>query len=237
MSLAVAEQPEVAHFPPPPVGRDGKAIKRNLSIDSIMARTQPDRKETGNLIDFAARDHYDRLEAAVHELYQGRKELASLKAELAERERVVNETELLLSARERILDDREGLLAGSVADQDTRKLQQALKDLRQALDQANHVIEEKNHALSELRLELERQKQEWSESAPAPMADAGEGVPVTSIEDIRHPSLADQVEFLKEREAFIEESENTLFNKAQELQEWETRLQQQAHDQGPASTP
>jgi hypothetical protein len=32
---------------------------------------------------------------------------------------------------------------------------------------------------------------------------------------------------LREREAFIEESENTLFSKAQELQEWEARLQQE----------
>lgn len=56
--------------------------------------------------------------------------------------------------------------------------------------------------------------------------------PRLDVFDLRpwDPSLEEQVAFLRVLEAFIEQSENTLFEKAQSLQEWEMRLQQLEHD-------
>jgi hypothetical protein len=128
---------------------------------------------------------------------------------------VLDNRELLLSAR----------LVESVPDQKITLLEKSLNDSRHALSQANHALADMEGIISSLRAEIENIKsvslepeQEFSDEQ------------VDGYAGITDKSLAEQVAFLREREAFIEESENVLFDKAQHLQEWETRLEQQEHD-------
>lgn len=131
-----------------------------------------------------------------------------------------------------------------------------IEDLRSALDEQEEELREKQNEFARLKAETmeriraareleilldarERLLDEREESIKAQQADlavAREAPPTdttssaTGYAGITDKSLAEQVAFLKEREAFIEESENKLFDKAQNLQEWETRLQQKEHD-------
>lgn len=193
-----------------------------LSVDAILKRTRPGRQRPRNLIPFDDQEHNSpssykpESEPATH-LHEQQQHLFQLRANLVERERVVNESELLIAARERLLDNREQLLqnrlASSEGNERTTLLQRSLDETRQALTLANQAINEKDQQIADLQQQI---------AQPAPHAPATPD-PLLTVTD---SSLEEQLALLREREAFIEESENTLFAKAQELQEWETRLQQ-----------
>lgn len=215
----------VYEFPKPERNPYGPGRPDGLSIDAILQRTHPALRKANKLVDFVTPEA-----AAEQELREKENELVRQRAQLVERERVVGETELLLAARERLLDRRERELAGArpaaPSGSDTDRLEKSLQDTREALALANKALADKERALGELRGQLESLK-----SQMAALEDPDTGTKKINYDSVNDPSLTEQVAFLREREAFIEQSENTLFDKAQELQEWETRLQQQADDQ------
>jgi hypothetical protein len=194
-----------------------------LSVDAILKRTRPERRHHRNLIPF---DKQQQTEAASTEsepdptthLHEQQQHLFQLRASLAERERAINESELLMAARERLLDNREQMLQTQLAatNENDRAslLQRSLDETRQALTLANQAITEKDQQIADLQQQI----------AQSPPHNPAAPDPLLAITD---SSMEDQLALLREREAFIEESENTLFAKAQELQEWETRLQQE----------
>jgi chromosome segregation ATPase len=233
MPTGSAQVSEICLFPRSRPGPDRPAPRSGPSIEAILQRTRASRLEANNLIEFGGREHLESIQAAEIDLHAREKELVKERSDLAERERVVNETELLLAARERLLDDREAALAHATLDQDTLALRKSLTDTREALTLANNALAEKDKALASLRIEIDSLKDQLEEarSRPEPASSQSPDTHAPpSLDDISDPSLAEQVAFLREREAFIEQSENTLFDKAQALQEWETRLQQQEHD-------
>ena len=93
-----------------------------------------------------------------------------------------------------------------------------------SLDSAR-ILGQMNSELDEMRETVIRQKAEIEELKSA-STDA--------YAVVTDKSLEEQVAFLQERETFIEQSENVLFDKAQHLQEWEARLEQA--ERGQAST-
>lgn len=242
MSLTAAQStpPEQADFPDPrpnfPDPRPQAAKKKlgqdaGLSIDAIIQRTHPKKRPANSLIDLGVEECFASLEAEEGVLREREREVARLRAEADERVRVVRETEILLDAREKILNDRESILAKRLAntssDVSIAALDQSLKETRNALEEANKAMAEKEQVIAALRREME----ELKATGPTSSAAEDDGDRPLGYDDITHKSLAEQVAFLREREAFIEQSENTLFDKAQTLQEWETRLQQSEHDQ------
>ena len=227
------EQPIKADFPNPYKERGKEKGQSELSIDAILRRTHPSQRRVNSLADTGIQAQFKALETSEKALAERERGLLQLRTEVIERERIVRETEILLNARERLLDDRESVLrARHVHGSDDENLlafEKSLKDTREALAEANDALFEKETFISELRAELDELKERVANASTA-----GEPAQVSSYEAINHPSLAEQVAFLQEREAFIEQSENTLFDKAQSLQEWETRLQQNEHDQANA---
>lgn len=235
----VSELVEFPNFPPP----ERKArITAGPSIDNILRRMNPAKSQLGQVSPIPKASPLNQvvriepgvaapvapLEQERAELREQQREFAAVKAESLERIRVARELEVLLTARERLLDDREAMLSARLAEdvpeQGVSVLQKSLNETRQALNKANQSLAEKDLLIAELRTEIDNLK-----AARADSKD-GSGAAVTSFDEVTHDSLAEQVAFLREREAFIEESENVLFDKAQHLQEWETRLQQSEHD-------
>jgi hypothetical protein len=231
MSTTAATQPETVDFPDPRPAATRTRLNPNagLSIDAILQRTHPSKRPANSLIDLGVEECFASLEAEEDSLRERVRELARLRAETDERVRAVRETEILLGARERLIENREAVvtarLATSSADQGITALDKSLRDTREALEDSNQVISEKEQIIAALRKEMEELKSAASAAKPAPDQDKP-----LSYDDITHKSLSEQVAFLREREAFIEQSENTLFDKAQHLQEWETRLEQAQHD-------
>ena len=213
----------------PPSGKP--APKTGPSIDSILRRMEQNKNAPSPLGHIGADERFASYERNETEFREQRREVARLQAESMERMRVAKETEILLAARERLLEQREALITARQADahqppsQEISALEATLRETREALKQANQGINEKEEMIADLRAEMEQILAGGAE------ADSIPGVTVDSYDGVTDPSLADQVAFLREREAFIEESENVLFDKAQQLQEWETRLQQMDHDQ------
>lgn len=237
-TAANSNLPKFADFPDP---RPAAATKKQdnpggLSIDAILQRTHPKKRPSNSLIDLGVEECFASLEAEEDALRAREREVAKQRAEADERVRVVRETEILLEAREKILDDREQVLAKRLASSSSdasasiAALDKSLHETRDSLGEANNALVEKEQVIAALRREME----ELKAAAAATPAAADEDRPL-DYDDITHKSLADQVAFLREREAFIEQSENTLFDKAQNLQEWETRLQQSEHDQANAA--
>ncbi|MFO7726591.1 MAG: hypothetical protein R6V45_13730, partial [Oceanipulchritudo sp.] len=214
MSSATDQLPKVCNFPPPEQLRRKNGSRPGLSIDAIIQRTRHSGTQSGNLIDFGKNDRLASLEEAEIEFHEKETHLAQTRAELAERERVVNETELLLTARERLLNDREALLQNVSVDEDQVLLRKNLSDTKKALELANRNLAGKDQTIASLRARIEDLKARNEEEA-----EASGPTRLESLDQVSHPSLADQVAFLREREAFIEQSENTLFDKAQSLQE------------------
>lgn len=222
--------PTYANFPDP-----RPTVRRpRLQVDSIIERTDPNQRSVQSLVYLGVEDCFATLEAEEVALKEREEDLSQVRAETFERIRVVRETEILLDAREKLLDDREALLAerlsGTSPDKGVAGLERSLQETRQALKQANDAVNEREEMIAQLRSEMSELKAISTRMEPASSDES----PLT-YEHVTHKSLSEQVAFLKEREAFIEESENTLFDKAQHLQEWETRLEQQEHDQDNAT--
>ena len=226
--------PENPNFPDPRPKNKRPKLEAGLSIDAILQRTNPARKPSERLADLGIEDCFASLESEDAALREEERRLARLRAETFERIRVVRESEVLIEAREKVLDEREAVLAKRLAstlpDQNLAELDNALKAARLSLREANQSLSEKEKLIASLQSEIEELK------AARPTTElTEEDDDSISYEQVTHRSLAEQVAFLKEREAFIEQSENTLFDKAQHLQEWEIRLQQMEHDQSSSS--
>jgi chromosome segregation ATPase len=166
---------------------------------------------------------------AAADLAAQRRAFAADQAALAERERACREMEMLQAARKRLLDQRHAVL-NACTPADTPAQQARLRDLEAMLNRTRAELDAANAALAQRDQQIEDLLNRIPATAPSNETTAAQPVEVDSSDAISHPSLQDQVAFLREREAFIEQSENTLFEKAQHLQEWESRLQQIEHD-------
>lgn len=196
---------------------------KEISLASILQKTDPTTRASSSFTKTieAAESPSESVSAAdakLMELAQLQRDLTTQRAELAERERAHRETEMLLSARQRLLDQRQAVIAATVSSNPAalRALESQLNEFREALEAAQRDLAAKD---------AEVQALQTAAIGEEPLAG------ITSLDQITAPELSEQVAFLREREAFIEASENTLFEKAQSLQEWETRLEQAAHDQ------
>jgi hypothetical protein len=225
-----------ADFPDPRPGARRPRLECRPSVDAILQRTDPTLRPANSIAYIDVGDCFASLEEEETALRDKERELIKLRAETLERVRLVRETEILLDARERILDQREASIAERSADSATgaglAALEKSLRESRQSLTRANQTIAEKDELIGSLRADLEALK---AQIASGPAADGDADTDADPYRPITHKTLTEQVAFLREREAFIEQSENVLFDKAQHLQEWETRLQQQSHDQGGAN--
>lgn len=227
--------PKPPDFPDPRTEHQRSlSLKPKVSVDTILKRTDPDKRSVSSLVYLGVEDYFGSLEAEETALREREREVARVRAETYERIRAVKETELLLAARDKVLDEREAMLDARMEaekpDERVAVLEQSLRATRVNLKEATTALEGRDKLIAELREEMKDLKAQL-EARPEAPATAGESAEI-SYAQVTHRSLADQVEFLQEREAFIEESENTLFEKAQNLQEWETRLQQIEHDLG-----
>jgi uncharacterized protein (DUF3084 family) len=217
--------PMTANFPPPVMPSAEKKIQFPIpgrkpqarikfpskpSVDKALQRMSMDEPEKDHPSLTGDDDCRAPFEEEEEELREKQREFARLKAETLERIRAAKELEILLNARERILDEREAALKGD----------------RNNVAGNTGELAEKEAVISQLRTEIEvlKNAQSGAGNPSARVTDA------PGLDSVTHESLADQVTFLKEREAYIEQSENVLFDKAQKLQEWETRLQQREHD-------
>lgn len=252
MSAYPEPLPEVVNFPDPRLQHKKISLPKP-SIDQILRlrrqgadgtpriklvlpseqapRSREVKPPPGALID----DRADTIERQEEELREKQREFSRVQAETLERLRAAKELEILLASRENLLNEREALLDSRLADPSGRgeitSLQKSLEETRNKLSAALKQLDERNAAFTALEGQLQqvRLQAQGTDSS-------GSGTGFSTLSDVSHPSLEEQVAFLREREAFIEESENVLFNKAQELQEWETRLQQMEHDQGAAAS-
>jgi len=225
--------PSAPDFPDPRTTRQRSlSLKPKVSVDAILQRTDPEKKSVSSLVYLGVEDYFGSLEAEEAALRERELEVTRVRAETFERIRAVKETELLLASREKVLDEREAMLdsrkAAGKPDERLAVVEQALRTTRENLKDASASLQERDRIIAELRDEMKDLKALLN-SSPLTASGSEERADL-SYGQITHRSLADQVEFLQERETFIEESENTLFEKAQKLQEWETRLQQIEHD-------
>jgi chromosome segregation ATPase len=215
---------------------------RTASVDAMLQDEQASAEITNEVSDLGLEleDRAVNLSREKVALEKREREHDKLLAETLERVRVVRETEILLASRERLLDKREAILStkrsNQSADEQIAVLEQSLQETRDTLETTNQILDEKEEVISTLREEIEQLNAALLEApanAPAPESTPApeQAEPASPYDKITHESLEEQVAFLKEREAFVEQSENVLFEKAQNLQEWETRLQQIQHDQ------
>lgn len=198
-----------------------------LSLDKILQKTDPGNRTAGSIAENALSEEIRALDKAAAELASQRRSFAADQAALAERERACREMEMLQAARKRLLDQRHAVL-NACTPADTPAQQARLRDLEAMLDRTRAELDAANTALAERDQKIAELLNRISAIEALPDNSADQQAENTDA--ISHPSLQDQVAFLREREAFIEQSENTLFEKAQHLQEWESRLQQIEHD-------
>ena len=225
-----SKYPEIVDFPDPRTFADPRQKKEKISlprpsIGTILGRmNHPDSRSLNGEPVNADVSMVDQ-EQECDTLLDKQRELARLQAETTERIRVARELELLIAARENLLDKREALLnarmAGRSSDREVSTLEKSLSDTRKALNKANQALAEMDGVVSGLRKEIENIRNAGIESE-----DDDSSKLANDYGDVVDKSLVEQVAFLKEREAFIEQSENVLFDKAQQLQEWEARLEQ-----------
>jgi archaellum component FlaC len=240
MPEPIKDLPGNPNFPDPRFEKPDKRKSLRLRPSSIDAMIREgaieEVEEPGSGIQYDDRAAALRDEAEA--LQKKEKEHAQLLAETLERVRIVRETEILLTSRERLLDKREAILSARVSsrssDADIEALEQSLEETRNTLATANKVLDEKEEVITGLREEIAELESTLDQvtspdQATTPVQEAN--TKPSDYDSITDMSLQEQVAFLKEREAFIEQSENVLFDKAQNLQEWETRLQQIQHDQ------
>ena len=207
--------PEVVNFPIPQMP-DRKLVLRQPSIDSIlrMRKQMPGQRKLKLETPKAPEEHEPRQPEALIDNRMDSVELAE--EELREKQREFARVQADAMERLRAAKELEILLAS----------RESLLDDRESMlaERESMVAAREDRSLNR------KPREESGEGAPAP---------IQQLDGVTHPTLQEQVAFLREREAFIEESENVLFNKAQELQEWETRLQQMEAgmrvDGGPAS--
>lgn len=242
MSATSTELPANPNFPDPrlqsTIAKRKSLRLRMPSVDAMLREEGAFEEVSNSLSDMQYDDRAAALTEQAAALEKKEKENAKLLAETLERVRIVRETEILLANRERLLDKREAVLSAKVSnrssDANIEALEQTLEETRNNLAAVNMVNEEKEQVIADLRREiadleatLDQVTDPSQQAAPQPQEQSNP----SDYDSITHESLQEQVAFLKEREAFIEQSENVLFDKAQNLQEWETRLQQVQHDQ------
>ncbi|MEX0330614.1 MAG: hypothetical protein AB3N64_04250 [Puniceicoccaceae bacterium] len=243
MSAAPEQIPEVVNFPDPrkfpdprtfPDPRKGleqrKKRKRislpRPSIDTILKRTDPTKVNAVEDADPTQIDCFMGEEPGEAEIIAETDKIARLKEESLERIRAARELEVLLETREKQLDQRETEINSRLAENVSHHLgldkPQPPIVVQQELQEARQLMAEKEELIASLRAEIEQLKEAAAQS---------DGQDDDGYEAVTDLSLEEQVAFLREREAFIEQSENVLFDKAQQLQEWEASLEQVEHDQ------
>ena len=227
--VSQSKYPEIVDFPDPRKFVDPRQKREKISLPrpslgTILSRMNHPDARSVNGGQGTPSEIPGHMEDPGESLIDKQRELARIQAETTERIRVARELELLIAARENLLEKREALLnarlAGQSSDKEVSTLEKSLSDTRKALNKANQALAEMDGVVSGLRKEIENIRNAGIDD------DEGSATDLNEYEGVTHHSLADQVAFLKEREAFIEQSENVLFDKAQQLQEWEARLEQ-----------
>ncbi len=242
-SLRLARSP---HKPPPPgvvvegVGAEEDDDSGVPSIDAILARARP-------RVDKALRrresEVVERERALLEAEKRAQEESRALREReitLNERERECSEREMLLDIRENNVAMRESLLANDgESDSPENGSASALRryeDLRAKLESQERELRRLSEQLDRREEELRRREKTFES------AEAGGNVqsnPADPDAAARLRELEEREKMLAEREAFIEQSENVLFNRAQELQELEAQLSHlgDVSEDGPARTP
>lgn len=202
------------------------------SIDAILTRARPrvDRALRRREIEIIEREQA--LREGEKEFQQALRESRERTIALNERERECSEREMLLEIRENNVSLRESLLTPG-----TGEPTESGEPPRKRYEELCRKLEDREAWLRARADEVDRKERELAERAKALDTDAKARAAGASKETPSAPDLAkrldeivDRERMLEEREAFIEQSENVLFNRAQELQELEAQLGQMADD-------
>lgn len=223
--------------PPPAVASvdladtEGAAPDALPSIDAIISRTRPvvDRSFNRQRSQLVARE--EAVQAAEQVLETRRRELRELEIHLHEKERELLEWDRLVEVRERNLRKREkqlldGLDEPAAASSGSIRERDELGRARAALQQREEELRVLSERCARRARELDQREAELSARATSPTAAGAADRPSeNTLRDWEH-QLAQKEAMLKEREAFVEKSENVLFERAQELQILEAELEQ-----------
>ncbi|MFP4540485.1 MAG: hypothetical protein ACLFR7_02550 [Opitutales bacterium] len=154
------------------------------------------------------------LAAREHALREREAALREEERENVELKRLLELREERIATKETLLEDNAAALRDATALDHVQRLLANERTAHDALRVAHKETEARLRGLEEHLAELEARAEEAAKTdAPPPLSKENEAA-------------------LQERERFIEESENALFNKAQELQELEHHLQQWKEELG-----
>jgi len=197
-------KPTLIKFPPKPnVDRPLVLPRRRLRSPFEISDTAAEAQKTITAIRSATRNPWgDPNSIDQSKLGELEKSLKTLATKLEERERSIQDLEVRLGERERDLAETATLLKAREA------LLEASKNKSGGAVEMRSLSQEEQAALEKLKLEVERQQ--------------------ASLHFFRQP--LGQKQAMREREAFLDESETKLFEKVQEQQEKETELEQREEE-------
>lgn len=218
-TLSLRRRPLVKPPPPGVELAEGSARNDNLRLDDIVART----REAKTRHERRQMDSLEKREAV----------LAKAEVRMAEHEHALREREAAVQVRER--EAFETIKLAEVREAQAARREALLADNRDALKQADAFarvqaelaaqqrdnirltssLEESRRQVDALESKLDEARKKLTEIAVLHEAEAE-----------RATLDPEQEQMLRDREAFIEESENALFHRAQDLQEQEVYLQQ-----------
>ncbi len=209
-------------------------------------------KASGNpgiFIQTTAEDDGTQLEDERREIEGTRETLQRLEKQIKKRELQLKESEQALFRRsDELAAQRRNLDAEKEnIDEEIKQRLQKYDSLNEELLEKERYLEKAMNTLGERENELARREVKLQESraeleaaqeidTDAVLKESGNGAlsPDTAkmLKDLemRAQRLAEAEEAVQEREQFVEESENTLFDKGQSLQELETNLEQMQDD-------
>ncbi len=234
--LSLRRRPQVK--PPPPGVTLATALPRSsaLKLTDIVAQTEASavKQTAAPAIALPPGSESPPPPQPPVDLEQREAQLAQAEEQLALREHSLREREATLAERER--EAYENLKLSEAREQHLARCEALLANHAEGLSEAA-AWERTRRELENLAAELQHVQGEargHRERAQALEAELGElraeHARTTSQRQTQEGAatpaqIAEKARLLAEREAFIEESENTLFHKAQELQELETHLQ------------
>ena len=204
------------------------------SIDSILNRTREARDRWTERQEAAMKAREAAVREQEREIERRLEEILARETALIEGERELRETDMLLKARETVVTQREKRLKASGGtrpgapnpehEAKAKTLEHWEADLRTQAEELERY--EKALAAREAEQMVSSLGAEGPPSGAASIApvQAGETARAAEAWTDRARELDEREALLAERERFIEESENTLFAKAQELQELEVEF-------------
>ena len=213
MSASPEITPQAVNFPPP-VRAPEKKIQFPIPVKKPHERIKFPAKPS---VDRTLRKQPPSGAAANSQPLTGfedyRSQIEQDEEELREKQREF--AQLKAETLERIRAAKELEILLNAREQLLDEREASFKEIREQVDQVNRQLRQKEETIAQLRDEMDALKQGQAQAGPA-----GSETAVAGNDTASSDSLAEQAALLKEREAY----------KAQQLQEWETRLQQREHD-------